>query len=40
VEYGGSVYLYGTNKLVDLKTAIQDKLAGFSWVSKRRPGED
>jgi len=40
VEYDGNVYLYGTNKLVDLKTAIQGKIAGFSWTSKRRPGED
>ena len=40
VEYDGDVYLYGTNKLADLKTVIQDRLAGFSWISKRRPGED
>jgi hypothetical protein len=40
VEYDDDVYLYGTNKLADLKTVIQDRLAGFSWVSKRRPGED
>jgi hypothetical protein len=32
--------LYGTNKLADLKTIIQGKIAGFSWVSKRRAGDD
>jgi hypothetical protein len=40
VEYIGDVYLYGTNKLIDLSTEIQGKIAGYSWVSKRRAGED
>jgi hypothetical protein len=40
IEYSGNVYLYGTNKLADLKTIIQGKIAGFSWVSKRRAGDD
>ena len=40
VEYNGDVYLYGTNKLADLKTVMQGVLAGYSWVSKRRAGED
>ena len=40
VEHIGNVYLYGTNKLADLKVVTRGVLAGFSWTSKRRPGED
>jgi hypothetical protein len=40
VEYNGNVYLYGTNKLADLTVVEHGKLAGYSWASKRRPGED
>jgi len=39
IEYVGNIYLYGTNKLADLKADIQGNLAGFSWSSKRRAGE-
>jgi hypothetical protein len=39
IEYVGNVYLYGTNKLADLKADIQGNLARFSWSSKRRAGE-
>jgi hypothetical protein len=38
--YIGPVYLYNTNKKINKTKTEKNKLAGYSWISKRRPGED
>lgn len=40
VEYEGPVYLYNTNKRANKSQFKRDIMAGYSWISKRRPGED
>lgn len=37
--YNGSVYLYNTNKKINKAKHEKNLLAGYSWVSTRRPGE-
>ena len=39
VEYLGNVYLYNTNKRVDSSMSKPDTMAGYSWVSKKRPND-
>ncbi len=39
IEYLGTVYLYNTNKRADLLKFELDKMAGYSWVSKKRPND-
>lgn len=38
-SYTGPVFLYNTNKRINKNKSEKDKLAGYTWVSKRRPGE-
>lgn len=38
-EYKGSVFLYNTNKKINKSKYEKDKLVGYNWISKRRPGE-
>lgn len=37
--YNGPVFLYATNKRANKSKIEKDKIAGYSWVSTRRPGE-
>lgn len=38
--YDGRVYLYNTNKIASKSVFPKNMMAGYSWVSKTRPGED
>jgi hypothetical protein len=37
--YYGSVFLYNTNKRANKSKYESNKMAGYSWISTRRPGE-
>ena len=38
-KYEGPTYMYDTNKIVQTADSAPDTLVGYTWVSKRRPGE-
>ena len=38
-NYEGPIYMYDTNKIVQIADSAPDMLVGYTWVSKRRPGE-
>jgi hypothetical protein len=37
--YYGPVFLYNTNKRANKSKYESNKMAGYSWISTRRPGE-
>jgi hypothetical protein len=37
--YYGSVFLYNTNKRANKSKYESNKMAGYSWISTKRPGE-
>jgi hypothetical protein len=37
--YEGPIYIYDTNKIAQIADSAPSTLVGYSWVSKKRPGE-